>query len=225
VTKNPPSDWYRALPTGHFGYPQPEDSWYTATYGSDYCIRCGIAPSQTHPFRLRGEPKARHSDFIWINWVHDALFVRPHVAADLAAAGIIGVEVFPVLRHKTGTPLETIVQLQILESLPSGAVLTDELQIVTCKPDNEESHVRIEGGASRIPPGAPYCGRKKYHAPLKSRIRESGFNESPDIVRSAEWFGSGGQAFREIFVSSRVVDLATSRKWRGSLWKTPGVIR
>jgi hypothetical protein len=224
VTEQTPN-WYRALPKSHFGYPQPEDSWDTETYGSDYCIRCGIAPSQAHAFRLRGEPKTRHSDFIWINWVHDVLFVRPHVAADLAAAGITGFDVLPVLRHKTGTPLESIVQLQIRTFLPSGAVLTDELQTVTCKPDNEESHIRLEGGASRIPLGAPYCGRKKFHAPAQSRICESKFDETLDVVRSAEWFGSGGQAFRQIFVSSRVVELATSRKWRGLLCKAPRVIR
>src|ERR1700704_6517980 len=111
------STWYHVIPMGHFGYPQPQDTWDRATYGPDYCIRCGIAPSQLHPFRLRSEPGAKQSDVLWINWVYDELFAPPHVAADLAAAGITGIEVLPVVRHKTGSPLESLLQLRIRSSL------------------------------------------------------------------------------------------------------------
>jgi hypothetical protein len=217
------STWYHVVPMGHFGYPQPEDSWDRATYGPDYCIRCGIAPSQLHPFRLRSEPGAKHSDVIWINWLYDEPFIRPHVAADLAAAGITGIEALPVLRHKTGSPLESLLQLRIRSSLPAGAVLTEGLQPVTCRVQNEESHVRLSVGESRIPPDAPYCGRTKFHPPQSPRVRESTFVDTADIVRSAEWFGSGGQAFRQIFASTRMVELAKARKWRGVRWEKPNL--
>jgi hypothetical protein len=37
-----------------------------------------------------------------------------------------------------------------------------------------------------------------------------------DIVQSGEWFGSGANAFREIFVSSRVVRLILDHQLRGA---------
>jgi len=50
-------------------------------------------------------------------------------------------------------------------------------------------------------------------------VREGTSIDTADIVRSAEWFGSGGQAFRQIFVSARMVELAKARKWRGVRWE------
>jgi hypothetical protein len=43
----------------------------------------------------------------------------------------------------------------------------------------------------------PYCGRVKYHAPtLLALIGNALPEDTPDLFQTAEWFGSGGSAFR-----------------------------
>lgn len=211
------------MPTGHFGYPQPENSWEASTYDATACPRCGIAPIQRYPFRLRGEPGARKSDFLQLNWVFGVFFVRPHVAADLAAMRITGAVAGPVLHHKSGQPLETLVQLHIESPLPAGAVAVGALQPVTCRPENEESHAVLPG-PKRYPPETPFCGRRKYHMPPTLRVRADALAEASELAHTAEWFGSGGIAFRPVVASERIVALAQSRKWRGVRWQALDLI-
>jgi len=74
------ADWLIASSSGHFGYPQPEDSYVSVTYDtSNYCERCGIGSSQKDPFRFRSIPKQKRSSFLQLNWVFDEFFVRPNI--------------------------------------------------------------------------------------------------------------------------------------------------
>jgi hypothetical protein len=212
--------WYHLYATGQFGYPQPEDGYALATYDSTYCDRCGIGGVQRIPFRFRSEPKARHSQFLQLNWVFDEFFVRPEVVDGLTKAGITGVAFGPALRHKTGRTLEMIQQLRVLSVLSAGLDVVG-LQPVTCKPDNEEGPPWHGGGQPRYPPDYPYCGRVKYHWPQKQplRFRPHPFASAADIVKSFEWFGSGGSASRAILISERVVETIEKHRWRGVKWR------
>lgn len=216
----PRPEWYQLYSTGHFGYPQPEDTWESAVYDTaGYCPRCGIGGVQRRPFRFRSEPKASHSQFIQLNWVFDEFFVRPEVRPALEMAGINGASFGPALRHRTVEPLAEVEQLIVLSLLPGGLV-TEGLQTVTCKAGNEESSLsEAPQHTLRYPPGTPYCGRVKYHHPPTLRFRAAAFAQAPDLVKSAEWFGSGGEAFRAVLASARVVALAKQRRWRGLKWK------
>ena len=211
--------WYQLYATGHFGFPQPESGYAVATYDSDYCDRCAIGGVQRIPFRFRSEPKARHSQFLQLNWVFDEFFVRPEVATSLKEAGITGVTFGPALHDKTSRALGTIQQLMI-SSVLSAALDIDGLQPVTCKPDNEEGPPWCGGGEPRYPPDYPYCGRMKYHWPQTRalRFRPRPFQLAPDIVRSFEWFGSGGSASRAILASERVIATIEKNRWRGIKW-------
>jgi hypothetical protein len=212
--------WYHLYATGHFGYPQPEDGYALATYDDSYCDRCGIGGLQRIPFRFRSEPKARHSQFLQLNWVFDEFFVRPEVVADLKEAGITGVEFEPVIHHRTGRFLKTVQQLMVLSGL-SAALDIVGLQPVTCKPDNEEGPPWYGGGQPRYPPDYPYCGHIKYHWPQTHalRFRRQPFVSAPDIVKSFEWFGSGGSASRAILISERAVGTIEKHRWRGVKWR------
>jgi hypothetical protein len=206
--------WYVAMATGHFGYPQPEDEYQHVTYDGSRCERCAIGGNQVEPFRFRSEPKAKHSQFLQLNWVFDELFVHPEVVEAFQAYGITGVEFGSVLHHRSGEPIASRMQLHIRTLLPP-ALLTAGLRTVTCRPNNEESHVHIFAGEKRYPPDYPYCDRVKYHWHAELTLRSEALSNMPDLVKTSEWFGSGGQAFRAILVSKRAADLINSRRWRG----------
>jgi hypothetical protein len=198
----------------HLGYPQPEDGWARATYESS-CLRCGIHGAQGAPFRFRTEPKAGRSHFLQLNWVFDEVFVRAEVASAFGNARLSGVGMGPAVGHRTGEPLASLVQLQVETVLPP-ALVTDALQPVTCRPNNEEGEWPWTP-ATRFARDYPYCGQRKYHPPARPQFRRAAFAGAPDVVKSAEWVGSGGQAFRVLLVSERVVDLIEAHAWRG-LW-------
>jgi hypothetical protein len=211
--------WYELSTTGHFGYPQPENSYAIETYDPLYCDRCAIGGNQVIPFRMRSEPKAHHSQFLKLNWVFDEIFVRPEVRSEFQSLNVEGCEFESVLHHKTGKSLESIYQLRIHRTL-QAALVTDGLQTVTCKPDNEEGPPWHGGGQPRYAPDYPYCGRVKYHWPQSQPLQfyATAFSTAPDIVKSLEWFGSGGSASRAILASERVIAAIKKHGWRGAKW-------
>jgi hypothetical protein len=211
--------WCELGVTSHFGYPQPEVDWHLSTYeSSTYCHRCGIHPLQVNPFRFRSEPKAKRSQFLQLNWAFDEFFVRPEVRTAFEQEAVSGIQFRPAVHHKSGRSLETVQQLAVLDLLPPSLVV-NTAQTVTCKPNNEEDPIDSSRvGRLRYPPDYPYCGRVKYV--FKGEVPAfcysgSGFANAPDFVKSFEWFGSGAAAFRQVFVSQRVVGLIQTKKWRG----------
>jgi len=211
------AEWLSLEATGHFGYPQPEDDYMRATYDlADYCGRCGIGAIQQHPFRLRKDPLGKRSHFLQLNWVFDEFFVSTEVRATLLDARISGIDFLEPILHKSAQPIESFAQLRVREVL-GAALQTEQHQPVTCKPQNEESHVPEGPGPKRYPPDAPFCGRLKYHWLTRgiTRYQRQAFMGAPDIVKSHEWFGSGGAADRQVLVNRRVADLILQRKWRG----------
>ncbi|MEI9950198.1 MAG: hypothetical protein WDO74_14780 [Pseudomonadota bacterium] len=207
---------YRIWATAHFGYPQPEEGYVAASYDTGaYCDRCGIGALQRAPFRFRAEPKARHSHFLQLNWIFDEFFVRPDVRDAIEHAGLVGVSFAPVVYHRSGTVLSSIEQLQV-HGVLTPALDTSGLQTVTCKADNEEpSDPFPMQAALRYPPDYAYCGRIKYHWPKALSFRRGAFVAAPDVIKSWEWFGSGGRASRAILVSERFAELVRKHRWRG----------
>jgi hypothetical protein len=213
--------WYQVGATSHTGYPQPEVGYAAVTYdASGYCPRCGIGAVQRRPFRFRADPKTSRRRFIQLNWVFDELFVPPDVFTTLEREGITGIGVGPVLDHRTSQPLQSVQQLLVLTILPP-ALIADGLKIVTCRPNNEEPPLPVGlHGSPRHPEDTPFCGRAKYHMPSRLRLRRNAFAEVPDVVKSHEWFGSGGRAFRALLVTDAVMRLVQALQWRG-LWFEP----
>jgi hypothetical protein len=208
--------WLSVRATRHTGYPQPEDEYQYQVYdANDYCDRCGIHPTQAAPFRLKSAPTVRDS-FRQLNWVFDEFFVTSQVRELFDDAGIRGVGYGPCIHHSSGRPLESVSQLLVLDVLPPSLV-TSELYTVTCRPDNEEGPAKASGGRLRYADDYPYCGRVKYHWPLlgQTTYAAEAFRHAADIVKSHEWFGSGGSASREVLVSQKVCRLLIDHKLRG----------
>jgi hypothetical protein len=201
-------DWFQLVARGHHGYPQPEEGYRELTY-SDMCPACGWHDEQVKPIRFRREPGTVHSHVLQLNWIFDAYFVRPEVAADCAAAGLTGITFRDAVRHSSGQPLTTVVQLMVTTVRP--CVRVGSLQAVTCQEHNEEGDWRSP--TAEIP--ERYCGRVKHHPPTAVGVQAGALDDAPDAVRSAEWFGSGASAHRLTLVSARFAELITRRRWRG----------
>lgn len=199
---------------GHHGYPQPEDEYHRLVY-SNYCLRCGISGPQIAPFRFKRSQRTEHSDFRQLNWVFDAFFVTPEIAANLEISTITGISFGPVLDHRTGGELGDRVQLHIPKIIRCAE--TSRLPTVTCRPNNEEEIVfkSFTAGERRYTPETPFCGRVKYHPPTSLAISLEGSGDTPDIFQTEEWFGSGGSAHRLTLASERFVALVRQHGWRG----------
>ena len=213
------AEWLELVALGQHGFPEPDIEYPTVTDDlADYCPICGIGGVQKAPFRLQREPRASHSQFIQLNWVYDEFFVREPARQGLEKAGITGIDFLAPVLHKSGRPSKQLVQMRIPSVLP-GALDVSGLETITCKEENEEWETELWLRKQRPSPAEthPYCGRIKYHGEHRGplRFRRGAFADVPDVVKSHEWFGSGGSAFQLIIVSQRFRQVVVEAKWRG----------
>ena len=103
--------------------------------------------------------------------------------------GVSGIRYLPPVKHRTGDPLQSVVQMLPTTTLRDGLIAVVQEQ-VTCSPDDREMR-SIQTIAERRGTGSyGYCGRIKYHVPYRRRLvhySHSAFARAPDIVLSAEW--------------------------------------
>ena len=210
---------FQILAQGHHGYPQPEDEFRSLVF-ADCCLRCGIHGPQRAPFRFKRERRAQHSGFLQLNWVLDVFFAHSDIAADLSRAGMTGLSFGPIVDHHTGSEGAGYVQLKFPAIIACAE--TSRLPTVTCRPENEESHIRGLAGATRFSPATPYCGRVKHHAPTTLAIQPGAVYGAPDVFQTEEWFGSGAEAHRLTLGSERFVELIRQRGWRGLEFRAVG---
>jgi hypothetical protein len=216
------AEWLRVSATGCQGYPKPDSDWFERTYDPRSCRRCGIHGIQVAPYRFSGEPKAKTHQFLQLNGICDEFFVRTEARDALECAGIAGIEFGPVLVSRKGAESREASQMKVLHTLPP-ALDVSGLQPVTCVPDNEESSLsRFHPcGPDYQPPPMPYCHQVKYHlrhrGPLRFERRV--YEGAPDVLKTREWFGSGGLAFRLVVVSQRFRQLFVAAKWRGLVFE------
>jgi rRNA maturation protein Nop10 len=173
------------------GYPQPQDDfgYRKETYDlSEYCPTCGIGKKQIAPFRMKGEPKWGKKHFLQLNWVFDEFFVLPKVWEEVFEP--LGVGCSPVIEHRTGKTLRTVVQLDIKNVATSA--------------------LSLKGCASEV---CGTCGRKKY-LPISNGFFPA-FVADPrsPLCKTQEFFGSGASGWnaviaREVYRAIQVHKLA-----------------
>ncbi len=215
------AEWVEAE-VGEFQYPQPEDSYIEATYDTrNYCSRCGQGKKQDRPFRLKKDFSQKQAQFLGLHWVFDEIFIRPMVVSLFNSTEIAGVKYLDVIHHKTNQPFDNVFQLDI-PTIEEPALIVDNLFSVTCKSQNEESFVKGIGQL-KDRPGAPFCGRVKYHYPLTEPIKfkASSLKGLPDFVKSYECYGSGAGANHFILVRNKVVRLIKEKKIKGIGFRRP----
>jgi hypothetical protein len=205
--------------TGQFGYPQPKNSYIDKTYDtSSACLTCNVGLKQKSEFRFNSEPKAKHSQFLGLNWVFDQVFVRQAVKDIFGMEQITGVEFSQPVINKTGLPVTGLYQLRI-DNLVSDGLFTDNLKSEICELPKDKSMLKfLQANKSKLAEG-PFCGQTKFNFPQgdnRLKIKVEAFNDKPDFVRLDYYFGSGGSANRPIIVSDRVKKIIDREKWRGA---------
>jgi len=160
------------------GYPQPEDQYQTVTYDlSEFCETCGIGAKQNNPFRLQKRPNWNKGSLFELGWVFDELFVQKEFYEKFIFSHY-QFQTREVVLHKTGKILEDTLQLVIPESI-----------------------VPLETG------NIPYeecsnCHRKRFTPLIDGFL--PGFTErikEIPLVKTKEYFGTGIQASRRIYMS------------------------
>jgi hypothetical protein len=229
------SGWLQMSARSARGYPQPEREFeYRRMVYGEPCFRCGIFERQIAPFRFK-KSVSTPSGFTQLNWVYDAFFVPPAIFEEIIKAGITGISRGPALYHHTGE--ECADRLQLLIPTVIACVETSRLPTVTCRSNNEEVVALRETLAKQQPlsqrhalspelqehlrkqretiAAIPYCGRLKYQPPTALALIADRLTGAPDVFQTAEWFGSGGSAFRLTFGSERFAHLVRERRWKG----------
>lgn len=179
------------------GYPQPADDfgYLKATYDlSDYCATCGIGKKQVAPFRMKGEPKWGKKHFLQLNWVYDEYFVPPSIWEEVFHP--FGLGRLPVLDHRTGDELRTVVQLEIKDTAKSELSLDGKYPSEICSSCNRTKVLPVSRGffpAFAHDPSFPVC-------------------------RTQEYFGSGASAWNAIIVNSAVYKAVQGHKLAGAMF-------
>lgn len=162
------------------GYPQPESNFgYICTTYDDkhYCRTCGTGAVQQSAFRLKKQPNWGSKKMFSLNWVFDELFVRKDLYE--AVFRRYNVENKPVLLFKRETVIEDTVQLSIPKiSVPLNL---DTQPFEVCQT----------------------CSRKKYNPQIRGFFPsfKKALNSNSAMFKSEEYFGSGANAHRKIFIT------------------------
>ncbi|WP_299244096.1 hypothetical protein [uncultured Aquimarina sp.] len=179
------------------GYPMPDlDGGYLElTYDlSDYSKSSGIGAKQKDAFRLKNVPKAGKKRMFGVGWVFDEYFVDIELYNQVFKP--LGIKSREILQYKKEKPFDTHVQL-VLEETEETLDLKDN-PIETCK----ES------------------GRWKYQ-PMPRGFYPQYKNIIAPIFKSKEWFGTGAEARKRIFVTQELREKLIEMKIEKPQWYTP----
>ena len=195
------ADWVTVNPSWHWEYPKPDDDfgYLQVTYDlTHYCENCGIGQRQKAPFHVKSEPKWGMRNMLQLNWVFDEYFVRPEIWETVFKP--FGIGAYPVLHHRSGQELKTVVQLKI------DCELTVPLQL-----EGYSYEVCLE------------CNRRKYLPISCGRFPAmTGVTADLTAVKSREYFGSGHSGFHEVFFSNALYRNCIEHKVKGVSYKPVG---
>jgi hypothetical protein len=164
------------LASSHRGYPEPskKSGFLAATFDlSDYCSKCGIGRRQVSPFRIKTVPVLKRT-LMQLNWILDEFFVSREMWAAIFKPK--GIECWPVVLHRTGEEIASVVQLKVSDYTD---LVMDEEAAVTCS----------------------HCGRKKFRMELKGFSPVPVSTPAP-LFKSAQYFGSDAGAFKRVLMTS-----------------------
>lgn len=172
--------------TAH-GYPQPDSYWDAGmVYDvSNQCKRCGLGRGrQLHPFHIKSD-KIRLQAF-QLEWVYDEIFVKRDLYDEMLAPLEIGF--WPVLLHRSGKESDQVVQLD----LPK------------CDWNFDMSGMQTEYCSE--------CDRSKYVVRPIDFLPPLNGKPPNQIFHGREFFGSGAQALKRIYLSQEIRQELLTRK-------------
>lgn len=187
------AEWLRLIPMYEHGYPQPEGNWVTKKPNyKNVCKECGTY-TQATSLHIKSEPNMSKNDFMKLFWASE-IFTTNGVFDLLESNKITGFERRPVLIHKTGMPSSTIAQIY-MSHIAKPSLRDQDLPKIKCQT----------------------CGVIKYYPHKRGvmHLTENTLDPKLDFQLTAEWFGSGHRAYREMIVSNKVAKLLIESKLKG----------
>ncbi len=212
---------WHVLSVEQSGYPQPERTWFQGALGVDgTCRTCGYYERQIAPFRLKTEPKAKHRQFLGLNWAFEPIFARDPVKELFEQERVSGVRFTRPVLHRTGAPLETVWQLDPEVRL-AGGLRTENLVDEPCAPVTDAAMRRFLAALGSKHLDGPFCGRTRHNHPTRGLMTfdADAPKGAPDVVQTREMFGSGASSARVVLVTKRVRDLIVQRQLRGASFR------
>ena len=168
-------------PSWHWSYPQPEDDfgYLGITYDTrDHCDRCGIGAVQKAPFRVLRQPAWGKRNIAQLNWVFDEYFVTRRAYHEVFQP--LGIGCCEVVRHRRGSVMDDMLQLRV-DTISTVPLDLDGSPSEVCSKCGRRKYLPVSRGP--FPPFAGHCG-------------------NVPIMKTQEYFGSGGSAFRAVVVSN-----------------------
>lgn len=175
-------------------YPRPNNlhKFLAATYNDNYvCRECRIGYVQKAPFRFRKEPTWGRYSICSMYWVPDELFVKPE--AWEAVFKQFGVGCRPVVRHRNGEELKTVVQLDIRDVMP---LKLDWDKYSDC----------------------PDCGRRKYDLFNHDYMPNPEETDVP-VFKTEQWFSGGGLSEQYIYIRQDVRQALVAAGIQGAAYR------
>jgi hypothetical protein len=183
----------------YHGYPQPQDykpdarskidklPYLRQTYDfSEACGKCWTGRKQTAPFRMKKSPAWGRRSILQLDWVTDEFFVKPDVYESIFRP--LGIGFRPVLLHKNGAELDTVVQL-VIDAI---------------------AEVQVRGiPLERVCAG---CGEKDYHRSTRG-FSPSPQHTKPPVFKSRQVFNGYN---RRVYVSNGLYRKIVDAKLKGA---------
>ncbi|WP_299244100.1 hypothetical protein [uncultured Aquimarina sp.] len=183
---------------GHIhGYPMPDldGSYLELTYDlSNYSKSSGIGKKQKDAFRLKNVPKVGKKRMFGVGWIFDEYFVDTELYNEVFKP--LGIKSREILEYKKEKPFDTHVQLVLEETEETLSLKNNPIE--KC----EES------------------GRWKYQ-PMQQGFYPQYKNIIAPIFKSKEWFGTGAEARKRIFVTQELREKLIEMKIEKPQWYIP----
>jgi len=200
------AQYLRMRPAWHCGYPMPDDDngYMQITYDDkDYCTECGIGLKQQSPFRMSREPRWGSKQILQLNWVMDEFFATPEAWEHVFKP--FGVDCLPVIGHRTGRPLNAVIQLRVTSmSTPVGE----------------------PGGFLRET--CPTCKREKMCGTSPGRFPHVELMTNTHMAKTPDYFGprpgDGPVAWHKIIISAALYKAIVSHKLKGAEFETVAAV-
>ena len=179
------------IPSWHHGFPQPEDDFAYLPIVFDlknYCSHCGAGLKKIAPFRMKTEPHWGKKSILQLNWEFDEYFVKPEVWEKIFKP--MGIGSRPVLNHQTNKVLETVLQIEVTETV---SLDLNNLPFEECSGCGARKYLPITKGLSPFPLETP----------------------SSNMFKSNQYFGSGGSAYNMVFISNALYSAIEEIKIKG----------
>ena len=173
------AQWLALTALRVFGYPQPELHFDVSQVyeTSNRCEKCGLNRGrQVRPFRIKSDKTALEA--FQLEWIYDEVFVKRTFYEEMFEP--LGIGSWPVLIHRSGEESGSVVQLDLPE--PDWNFDMKGMRTEDC----------LE------------CSQSKYV------VRPMGFLPPPNggppnsIFRGREFYGSGAQALKRIYLSQEI---------------------